>query len=940
MTSARTEPMPLLPEKPLLMLMDGHAMVHRAWHAIQSPLTLRSTNEDVRGVFAFTNTFIRAIQEWRPTHCAIAFDMAAPTFRHVRFAEYKAQRPAMPPDLHNQFPWVRRLMEAFNVPIFEMEEFEADDVLGTLCRQATELGMDTIILTGDTDTLQLVSPSVRVALNRSVQDRIIYDLAGVRERYGGLGPDRQPHVKALQGDSSDNIRGVPGVGVKTAVKLIVDHGSIDGLYENLESVTPPRIRALLAEHEDDAREGLLLTTIVDQVPIALDTESARFWRYDRESVVDLLRELEFASIVSRVPNPGDEGGNAPGAASRSMQGALIPESEEPNGDYRTVVSVADLEAMASELRAAGSFAFDVETTSRDPMASHLVGLSFSCEGGVAYYVPVGHNEGAQLPLDEALAVLKPLLEDEAVGKTAHNANYDMTVLANYGVNVRGVDFDTMVAAHLLGEKAMGLKNLAFTKLNVEMTHIDALIGTGRKQKTMAQVPVEDAASYAAADADMTQRLKDLFGPPLMSEGKLASVFAGMEMPLVPVLVKMQRNGVALDVERLRRMADALGERLYKVEEEVLGAIGHRFSLNSTQQLADVLFNELRLPKSKRTKTGYSTDASVLEGLRVMIKEGQAADADPRAPQVLDGILEYRELSKLKSTYVDSLPQLVNPWTRRVHTSYNQTGSATGRVSSNDPNLQNIPVRTELGREVRRAFVAEGAPEWTLLAADYSQIELRVLAHLSRDRELVEAFLRDEDIHSATASQVYGVGLDAVTPDMRRIAKVMNFGVIYGLSAYGISQQTDLGQVEGARFIESYFSRYPGIRDYLDETRAQVRRLGYLETLSGRRRYIPEVNSPNFHMRQAAERMAVNMPIQGTAADVIKLAMVSIDRRMEEEGLRSRMILQVHDELIFEVAMDEIEAVTSLVSELMPAAMELVVPLKVDLKSGHTWGDLE
>ena len=533
-----------------------------------------------------------------------------------------------------------------------------------------------------------------------------------------------------------------------------------------------------------------------------------------------------------------------------------------------------------------------------------------------------------------------MLEDPAVGKTAHNANYDMTVLANYGVSVRGMDFDTMVAAHLLGEKALGLKNLAFTRLNVEMTNIDALIGTGRRQKTMAQVPVEDAAAYAAADADMTQRLKDLFGPPLMSEGKLASVFAGMEMPLVPVLVKMQRNGVALDVERLRRMADALGERLYQVEDEVLGAVGYRFALNSTQQLADVLFNQLRLPRSKRTKTGYSTDASVLEGLRVMIKEGQAPDADPRAPQVLDGILEYRELSKLKSTYVDSLPQLVNPWTGRVHTSYNQTGSATGRVSSNDPNLQNIPVRTELGREVRRAFVAEGAPEWTLLAVDYSQIELRVLAHLSGDRGLVDAFLRDEDIHSATASQVYGVGLDEVTPDMRRIAKVMNFGVIYGLSAYGISQQTDLAANEGAKFIESYFARYPGIRDYLDETRAQARRLGYLETLSGRRRYIPEVNSPNFHIRQAAERMAVNMPIQGTAADVIKLAMVSIDRRMEEEGLRSRMILQVHDELIFEVAMDEIEAVTSLVSELMPAALELVVPLKVELKSGPTWGDLE
>ena len=637
MTSARIDPMPLLPERPLLMLMDGHAMVHRAWHAIQSPLTLQSTSEDVRGVFAFANTFIRAIQEWRPTHCAIAFDMAAPTFRHIRFADYKAQRPATPPDLRNQFPWVKRMMETFNVPIFEVEEFEADDVLGTLCRQASELGMDTIILTGDTDTLQLVSPSVRVALNRSVQDRIIYDLAAVRERYGGLEPVQQPHVKALQGDASDNIRGVPGVGVKTAIKLIQDYGSIDGLYANLDGVAPPRIRTLLADHEAEAREGLVLTTIVDKVPVTLDMEASRFWSYDRERVVELLRELEFSSVVPRVPNPGDASEGSTPAVSQSTQGALIPASEEPQGDYRTVDSAEGLEALASELRAAGSFAFDVETTGRDPMAALLVGLSFSCAGGVAYYVPVGHDEGTQLTIDEALAILKPLLEDASVGKTAHNANYDMTVLANYGVNVRGMDFDTMVAAHLLGEKSLGLKNLAFTRLNVEMTHIDALIGTGRKQKTMAQVPVEDAAAYAAADADMTQRLRDLFGPPLMRESRLASVFADMEMPLVPVLVKMQRNGVALDAERLRRMAGALGERLAQVEEEVLGAVGHRFALNSTQQLADVLFNELRLPKSKRTKTGYSTDASVLEGLRVMIR-GRAVDADPRAPQVLDGIL--------------------------------------------------------------------------------------------------------------------------------------------------------------------------------------------------------------------------------------------------------------------------------------------------------------
>jgi DNA polymerase-1 len=915
------------------MLMDGHAMVHRAWHAIQTPLTLSKTDEDVRGVYAFVNTFIKAIQEWRPTHCAIAFDMSAPTFRHLKYADYKAQRPETPQDLRAQFPWVRRLMEAFSIPIFEMEEFEGDDILGTLSRQATEQDMDTIILTGDTDTLQLVSPTVRVALNRSIQDRIIYDLAAVRERYGGLTPDQQPHIKALQGDTSDNIKGVPGIGAKTAIKLIQEYGSIDGLYENLDKVTPPRIRDLLATNEAGARQGLDLTTIVTDVPITLDGDACRFWRYDREKVLDLLRELEFTSVVARVPQIGD-------STEKASQGMLMAVEEQIEGDYRNIDNIEDLVALITELRAAGSFAFDVETTGKDPMAVDLVGLSFSSAAGTASYIPVGHNEGKQVPIEEALALLKPLLEDPNVAKAAHNGNYDMTVLANYGIEVRNLDFDTMVAAHLLGEKAIGLKSLAFTRLNVEMTHIDALIGTGRNQRTMAQVPVDEASKYAAADADMTQRLRDLFEVELERESKLRDVFADMEVPLVPVLVRIQRNGVSLNGERLEEMAVSLGERLAEVEDMVLHTVGHSFALNSTQQLADVLFNELRLPKTKRTKTGYSTDASVLENLKVMINEGHAEGADPRANQVLDGILEYRELAKLKSTYVDALPQLINPWTGRVHTSYNQTGSATGRVSSNDPNLQNIPVRTELGREVRKAFVAQDAPRWTLLAADYSQIELRVLAHLSEDKGLVDAFLRDEDIHAATASQVYGVGLDSVTPDMRRIAKIMNFGVVYGLSAYGISQQTDLPREEGAKFIESYFARYPGIRDYLEASKARVRKLGYLETMCGRRRYIPEVNSSNYQVRQAGERMAVNMPIQGTAADIIKLAMISIDRRMQQEGLRTKMILQVHDELIFEVPEDEMQAMRTMVLELMPAALELIVPLKVEVKMGPTWGDME
>ena len=915
------------------MLMDGHALVHRAWHAIQTPLTIRGTGEDVRGVYSFANSFIKSIQEWKPTHCAIAFDPPGPTFRHEQYADYKAQRPETPEGLRDQFPWVRRLMEAFNIPIFEVEGYEGDDVLGTICRQATEQDIETIILTGDTDTLQLVSPWVRVALNRSTQDRVIYDELAVREKYGGLSPRQQPEVKALQGDVSDNIRGVPGIGAKTAIKLIQDYGSIDGLYANLDAVLPPRIRELLAAHEADARQGLELTTIVNEVPIVLNTDECRFWRYDREQVLALIREMGFSSIAARVPE-------TIAAVAQPLQGALMDVREETERDYRIVDNLEDLEALVSELRAAGRFAFDVETTGKDPMASDLVGISFATVPGKAFYIPVGHNEGPQVPLEDALGRLKPLLEDDTIAKTAHNGNYDMTVLANYGVHVRKMDFDTMVAAHVLGERAMGLKNLAFTRLNVEMTHIETLIGTGRNQRTMAEAPIQQSGEYAAADSDMTARLREMFEGELKEEKPLHDLFATLEMPLVPVLVRMQRNGVSLDAERLRTMSKELGERLYQIEEEVLNTVGHRFTLNSTQQLAGVLFDEMRLPKTKRTKTGYSTDAAVLENLKEMISLGKADDADPRAPQVLDGILEYRELSKLKSTYVDALPQLVNSRTGRVHTSYNQTGSATGRISSNDPNLQNIPVRTELGREVRKAFVAQDAPRWTLLAADYSQIELRVLAHLSRDQGLVDAFLRDEDIHAATASQVYNVPMDSVTPDMRRVAKIMNFGVIYGLSAYGISQQTDLAPDEGAKFIEGYFSRYPGIRDYLEATKAQVRRAGYLETVSGRRRYIPDVNASNYQVRQAAERMAVNMPIQGTAADIIKLAMVRFDERMQRESMRSRMILQVHDELIFEVPEEEMEAVRSMVLELMPAALDLSVPLKVELKQGYTWGDME
>ena len=919
------------------MLMDGNAMVHRAYHAIQQPMTVRRTGQEVRGVYGFTNTFLRALSEWKPTHCAIAFDVKGPTFRHEQYKEYKAHRPPTAPELHAQFPLVRQVLEAFEVPIYEMEGYEADDVIGTLCAQAEEAGLDTIILTGDTDTLQLVTPQVRVVLSYSVQQQKVYDIPAVRERYGGLGPEHIPDIKALEGDPSDNIPGVPGIGRGTAVKLILQFQSLDEVYRRLDEVKPPRIQQLLRDHEEAAFDGRALTTIVRDMPVDLDSEAVKFGSFDRDRVAGALRELEFISMINRVPG-GDDASQA-----RPRQGTLLdmdepsqdgePVSRSLEGDYRCVDTSEALESLVEELRTAGRFAFDTETSGIDPMRSDLVGLSFSTQEGLAYYVPVGHAEGRQVSLGEALEALKPLLEDPSIAKTAHKASFDMTALQNYGVRVRGLEFDSMIAAQLLGHNAIRLKQLAFQLLHEEMTPITALIGTGRKQITFDKAPIEEATPYAAADADVAGRLRAILEPRLERRG-LRKVFEEMELPLIPALVDMQACGIIVDTDELRQMSDRISEELGGVEDEVYRDAGERFNINSPQQLGVILFEkllpparlrELELPAPKRTKTGYSTDASVLETLK---------DAVPMVAKVL----RYRELSKLKSTYLDALPTLVNPKTGRVHTNYNQVGSATGRFSSSDPNLQNIPIRTELGRQVRRAFKAE--PGWSLIAADYSQIELRILAHLSQDQGLLDAFHRDEDIHAATASQVYGVSIEQVTADMRRLAKVMNFGIIYGLSAHGMSQQTDLDMQESAAFIDSYFAKYPGIGFYTEEAKQQAREKRYSETILGRQRFLPEINHSNIHTRQAAERIAINMPIQGTAADIIKIAMIRIHNRMKESGLTSRMLLQVHDELIFESPPQEMEAMKEIILELMPSALELSVPLKVDVKVGPTWGDLE
>lgn len=907
--------------EPLLMIMDGHAMVHRSFRAIstQRHLTVNATGEDVTGVYGFANVFLRALNEWNPAYCAIAFDLSAPTFRHKQFPEYKGQRESTPEELRPQFGRVKQLMESFGVPVFELEGWEADDVIGTLAAQAEKIGMDSVILTGDRDTFQLISPKVRVDLASSIQDRKVYDEEALMERYSGLTAAQQTDFKALLGDSSDNIPGVPKVGEKTAIALLNEYHNLEGIYEHLEEVKRPSVKTSLEEFKDRAFFNRGLMTIDCDSPVELDLENAKFGNFDRNAVVQFMTELEFFTIITRVPEPD---GSETSVATENAPAAAPTEAV----DYTVVQTKEQLEQMLATLYEAGQFSFDTETTGLDAVQAGLVGLSFSTAPTVAWYVPVGHQEGEQLPMEEVLAAVRPLFESPDISKCAHNANYDMTILASHGIDCQGVDFDTMVAAHLLSRGQLGLKNLALDVLGLEMTPINKLIGTGKKQITFDQVDIETAAPYAAADADMTARLRLAFEEPVMREG-LSSLMTDMEMPLVPVLVTMQRHGIMLDSAGLREMSEDLREQMFQTEEELYKSIGHTVNINSPQQLSDLLFNEIGLPKTKRTKTGYSTDANSLEGLKGL-------------HPVVDQILEYRQVSKLKSTYVDALPEMVNPDTGRVHTSYNQTGSATGRMSSSDPNLQNIPIRTEMGRQVRKAFMAEGAPDWLLFSADYSQIELRVLAHMSQDPGLLEAFRRGEDIHSSTASLMFDVPLNDVVADQRRIAKVLNFGVIYGLSAHGISQQTGFSREEGASFIEAYFAKYPGISDYLEQVKVKARAEQYVETLLGRRRYLPDINSPNFNVRGGAERMAINMPIQGTAADIMKLAMIRVQKRLDDEGMKTKMLLQVHDELVLETPKEEMDALKDLVFDEMPAAMDLDVTLKVDTKWGLTWGDME
>ncbi len=922
---------------PALHLIDGHALAYRMYFALtgggSGSRWQTSRGEPTAGVYGFARELLRIYEQEKPDYLAVAFDTGR-TFRSELFADYKATRAKMPDDLRPQMERIRELVDAFNIPRLEVEGYEADDVLGSVARWASEQGLGVKIITGDRDLLQLVTD--RVAVYVAGDDRTYLTPEDVVARLG-VRPEQVVDYKALAGDPSDNIPGVRGIGEKTAIALLQKYGSLDAIYAHLEEIEA-RWRAKLEEGREAAYLSRSLAAIRTDLPLRIDLEQARPQAFELEKVEHLFQQLEFRSLVAKARQLAASGTSA---QQLSLFGQP-PEAIAPPARIQVVsrpaltVHVVDtaekLTALETALRQARVIALDTETTSTEPMLADLVGLALAVQAGEGYYVPVGHRQGQQLPRETVLAALRAPLTDTHIPKVGHHLKYDYIVLARHGLRVGPLTFDTMIAEWVLNPDShnLGLKNLAAARLGVEMTHIQDLIGTGRAQRSMAEVRIDEVAPYAAADAEITLRLQPLLEDELRRFPKLPALFSEVEMPLVPVLAEMEMAGVALDLPFFAAFSRELAERMHAIEQQVYAIAGQTFNLNSPQQLSEVLFHVLRLnppDRSRKTASGhYSTAAGVLEAM-----SGQHP--------IVDLVLEYRELSKLKSTYVDALPAQIHPQTGRVHTSFSQTAVVTGRLSSSNPNLQNIPTRTELGRRVRRGFIA--APGNVLLSLDYSQIELRVVACMAGDEAMLNAFRAGQDIHAATAAAIYGVPLEAVTKEQRRHAKAINFGLIYGMSAYGLTRSTDLTLAESEEFVRAYFRQFPAVKRYLDGLRQQAREQGYVETLLGRRRYFPTLKSPlNQAARNREEREAINAPIQGTAADIMKIAMIRIPPALQKAGLHAQMLLQVHDELVLECPRQELKETALLVSNIMEHAYSLPVPLTTEARWGFNWDELQ
>lgn len=919
-----------------LVVIDGHAIANRAFYAM--PLLTNAEGEYTNAVYGFTLMLLKIIKDLSPTHMAVAFDSSAPTFRHERFGEYKAQRKGMPDELRPQIQLIKDLVSAFGIAAYEKDGFEADDVIGTLAAKVSEGpdGLPVVIVTGDRDALQLTSDRVSVLITRKgVTDLDEYDRDVIREKYG-LEPKQLVDVKALMGDSSDNVPGVPGIGEKTALKIIQDFGDLETAIERVDEVTPKRARNALAENAELARESRLLVEIRKDVPVDIDVESLRIDGFDRQSISAFFRKMGFKSIMRRIEElPEKEGGTG-----SSEEAQPDPEGEEQTGEAEVshvtpeclVADLEELRAVVSEIVSSKApVAVDLLLNHVEPMQAELVGVSLFSRGlERSLYVPVASSvdrpNEARPRCEAILGVLKPLLEDEAVRKYMNQAKQQIAFVLRHGISFRGLWFDTAIAAYLLDpdSSSYSLADLLYRYTNDCFVPDSILFGKGSKTPeyhAIEEVPAEEVACRYARAVGEIPRLAEVLGS-RMNEMGMDSLWRNIELPLVEVLARMEVAGVKVDTDRLNELSDAMGQQIASLESEIYSLAGQEFNINSPKQLATVLFEDLGLPAVKKTKTGYSTDQEVLETLAPMHR-------------ICRAILDYRALVKLKGTYADALPALVNKETGRIHTSFNQTVTSTGRLSSTNPNLQNIPVRTEAGKMIREVFVPGDGFDY-ILGADYSQIELRVLAHMSEDEALIDAFRHDEDIHAKTASEVFSIPIEWVTAEHRNQAKAVNFGIIYGISDYGLSRNLGIPVGEAKRYIDGYFRLYKGVKRFMDESVARAHRDGYVTTLFGRRRYLPEVNSRNVARRKFAERTAMNTPIQGTAADIIKAAMVKLDREIRSRGLRSQMLLQVHDELVFEVVEDELEEMTSLVRQAMESAADLKVPLKVDVNVGHNW----
>ena len=926
---------------PKLYLLDAYALIYRAYYAFLKNPRINSKGENTSAILGFVNTLEEVIQKEQPTHLGVAFDPAGGTFRHEAYPEYKAQREETPEAIRFAVPIIKRLLAAYNIPVLEEPGYEADDVIGTLAHQADKQGIETFMMTPDKDYGQLVTEHVKMyrpAVGKSAEE--ILGPAEVGQKWGISSPSQVIDILGLMGDAVDNIPGCPGVGEKTASKLVQDFGSIENLIQNTDKLKGA-LKQKVENNIEQIKTSKWLATIKTDVPIQLDMNLLKVKEPNQEALQKIFEELEFRTLMrKKITSPTPAPASKPEKKGNAIQGDLFSgfgESEETentlfsnentidNGmlrynqesaDYQLVDTPEKIKELVSILQKEKEICLDTETTGTDPIKARLVGVSFSIKESQGWYVPVYENP-------EAIEVLRPIYENPNTLKIGQNLKYDLQVLQNHGIELCGPMFDTMIAHYLLHpEMRHGMDYLAEAYLHYQTIHIDELIGTGKKQKSMSELKPEEVYVYACEDTDITLRLKNLFAPELEKEG-LMELFLQIEMPLMPVLAYMERNGVCIDTEGLRETSVLYSKEMQRIEEEIYQLAGINFNISSPKQVGEILFDQMKIvSKPKKTKTGqYSTTEEILVSLK---------SKNP----IVGKILEYRGLKKLLSTYIDALPQLINPETGHIHTSFNQTVTTTGRLSSSNPNLQNIPVRDEQGKEVRKAFIPEAGQEF--FCADYSQIELRIMAHLSGDENLIEAFNAGQDIHAATAAKIFHKTLEEVSSDERRKAKTANFGIIYGISAFGLAERMDVSRTEAKELIDGYFLTYPGVKEYMEKSIEMAREKGYTETIFKRRCYLPDINSNNANVRGNAERNAINSPIQGSAADIIKIAMIRVYQRMKEEKLRSKMILQVHDELCFTVVPEEKERLQRIVVEEMQAACQMRVPLIADTGWGSNW----